>query len=95
MINKQEISTVQESAKKQNSPDNRLQQESKNFMIQHQVDDGRVVSIAATSQHQPKFVNPAVVNTNSGRSGSKAPDISDDELLAMAIQFEKEHPEYV
>ncbi len=44
-------------------------------------------------ENQSKFVSAADVLANARRNVQMMPEISDEELLQMAIEFEKKHPQ--
>lgn len=50
---------------------------------------------SSTSQysHQPKFVSAAAIAASARPNIQMMPEISDEELLQMAIEFEKLHPQ--
>ena len=45
----------------------------------------------ASTSHQVKFVSAGEVVANIGMSVDTVPEISDEELLQMALMFEKQH----
>jgi hypothetical protein len=50
-------------------------------------------SIVPKSFDQPKFVSAAMMATSARTNVQMMPEISDDELLAMTIEFEKKNPQ--
>lgn len=50
-------------------------------------------SISTRSTSQPIFVSATTMAANARTNIQMMPEISDDELLAMAIEFEKKYPQ--
>ena len=53
----------------------------------------RVPSVAPKSLDQPKFVNAAEMAAHTYRNVQVMPEISNEELLEMAMKFDMKHPQ--
>ncbi len=56
-------------------------------MVDHHSHEKQAQSIA------PKFISAAMMASSARTNVQMIPEISDDELLAMAIEFEKKNPQ--
>ncbi|CAF4110813.1 unnamed protein product [Adineta steineri] len=65
-----------------------LQGQGKKIMIDHHAS-----SSTPKSLDQPKFVSASEMIINNRTSIQQIPEISDEEFLKMAIEFEKLHPQ--
>ncbi|CAF4868051.1 unnamed protein product [Rotaria sp. Silwood1] len=81
--------TVKRVAKRAASDE--LEAEAKKVMVDHHVHEKQASTIVPKSFDQPKFVS-AIVMANSARTNVQIiPDISDEELLAYTVEFEKKN----
>ena len=62
-------------------------------MTVHHSSEERAANVSSTSIDQPKFVSAAEIAAKARVNVRMMPEISDEELLEMAIKFEKEHPQ--
>ena len=62
-------------------------------MVNHESCEKLFPSVDPKSIVQPKFVSAAEVAANARPIIQMSSEISDEELLEMAIKFELEHPE--
>jgi hypothetical protein len=62
-------------------------------MVDRPLCEERVPNAAPRSVVQPKFVSAAGMVANSRTTVQMTPEISDEELLEMAIKFDMEHPQ--
>jgi len=86
-LQSQDIEAVSERAPKRGVPDQR-EDELKKAKTDYHSTAEHISSVA------PKFVSAAEIAATTSRSNIQAmPEISDEELLEMAIKFEREHPE--
>ncbi|CAF4315974.1 unnamed protein product [Adineta steineri] len=65
----------------------------KKIMTDHHGCGGRFPNSTSTSVDQLKFVSAAEMAAKARTNVQMMPEISDEELLEMAIKFEKEHPQ--
>ncbi|CAF1349009.1 unnamed protein product [Adineta steineri] len=65
----------------------------KKIMTDHPGCGGRFPNSTSTSVDQLKFVSAAEMAAKACTNVQMIPEISDEELLEMAIKFEKEHPQ--
>jgi hypothetical protein len=62
-------------------------------MVNHHSSEERGPNLAPKSFDGPKFVSAAAIAANARTNVQMMPEISDQELLEMAIEFEKKHPQ--
>ena len=62
-------------------------------MVDHDSYGKQHASTVSKSFNQPQFVSAAMMIGSARTNIQMMPEISDDELLAMAIEFEKKNPE--
>ena len=62
-------------------------------MLNHHTCEEQASNLAPKYFDQPKFVSAAAMITNVRTSVQMMPEISDEDLLEMAIEFEKKHPQ--
>jgi hypothetical protein len=63
--------------------------EAKTFMVQH--DNSKKMSLCDTATSSPmKFMSAATMVVSENTTNDAIPEISDEELLEMALMFEKE-----
>ena len=62
-------------------------------MLNHHTREEQASNLVPKSFDQPKFVSAAAMITNVRTSVQMMPEISDEDLLEMAIEFEKKHPQ--
>ena len=62
-------------------------------MFDHNSYEKQAPSIVPTSFDQPKFVSAAMMASSARANVQTIPEISDEELLAMTIEFEKKYPQ--
>ncbi|CAF1224531.1 unnamed protein product, partial [Rotaria magnacalcarata] len=65
--------------------------EAKKVMVDHHSHENKISSTVPKSFDQPKFVSAAIMASSVRTSVQMIPEISDEELLAMAIEFEKKY----
>ncbi|CAF0960862.1 unnamed protein product [Rotaria sordida] len=70
-----------------------LEGQVKKIMVDGQSCEKQGSSIIPKSSNQPKFVSAAEIAANARTNVQIMPEIPDDELLEMAIQFEKKYPQ--
>lgn len=85
-------STTTHGTKKRAAPD-QLEGQAKKMMVDHSSSEERIPRVVPKSALQPKFVSAADVAANVRKNIQVMPEISDEELLEMALKFEMEHPE--
>lgn len=61
--------------------------------IRHETNMKEVTSTISKSVDGPKFISASKMINNPRENTNAIPEISDQELLEMAIQFEMEHPQ--
>ena len=62
-------------------------------MVDHDSYKKQHSSTVSKSFNEPKFVSAAMMISSARTNIQMVPEISDDELLAMAIEFEKKNPQ--
>ena len=62
-------------------------------MADHHSCEERASNTTSNYIDQPKFVSAAEIAAAARANVHMAPEISDEELLEMALKFEKEHPQ--
>jgi hypothetical protein len=62
-------------------------------MTDHHSCKERAENVPSKSIDQPKFVSAAEIAVKARENVQMMPEISDEELLEMAIEFEKKHPQ--
>ncbi len=67
--------------------------EAKKVMVDHHSHQKQASSIAPKTFGQPKFVSAAMVASSARTNVQIIPEISDEELLAYTIEFEKKNPQ--
>ncbi|CAM4844286.1 unnamed protein product [Rotaria magnacalcarata] len=67
--------------------------EVKKVMVDHHSHENKISSTVSKSFDQPKFVSAAIMASSARTNVQMIPEISDEELLAMAIEFEKKYPQ--
>ena len=70
-----------------------LGNEAKKVMVDNHSFDKQASNVISKSFDQPKFVSAAVAASSARTNIQTIPEISDDELLAMTIEFEKNNPQ--
>ncbi|CAF3695072.1 unnamed protein product [Rotaria sp. Silwood1] len=70
-----------------------LEGQVKKSMANHHSCEERASNITSKPVEQPKFVSAAEMAAKARTNIQMMPEISDEELLEMAIKFEKEHPQ--
>ncbi|CAF1381990.1 unnamed protein product [Rotaria sordida] len=65
----------------------------KKSVSDHHSYDERVVNVTSKSIDQPKFVSAGEIAAKARANVQMMSELSDEELLEMAIKFEKEHPQ--
>lgn len=83
--------TVQRAVKRVASDE--LEGDAKKIMVNHDSYEKQHSSTVSKSFNQPKFVSAAMMIGSARTNIQMVPEISDDELLAMAIEFEKKNPQ--
>jgi len=83
--------TIERVAKRAASDE--LEGEAKKAMVDHHSCEKRVPSIVPKSAVQPKFVSAAMMTSSARTNVQIIPEISDEELLAYTIEFEKKNPQ--
>jgi hypothetical protein len=91
-MRQQVISASGERAAKRAAPDS-PETQTKKIMVNHSSCEEQVSSLGLMSSDQPRFVNAASIVANARTNVQMIPEISDKELLEMAIQFEMKHPQ--
>lgn len=61
--------------------------------IRHELNKEEVTSTMSKAADLPKFVSASKMINSSCKNVNVIPEISDEELLEMAIKFEKENPQ--
>jgi hypothetical protein len=59
----------------------------------HHSCEDRASNVTLKSIDQPKFISAAEIVAKARVNAQMVSEISDEELLEMAIKFEKEHPQ--
>ena len=67
--------------------------EAKRRMLDHHLNKEQASNFTANAFDKPKFVSAAEFVAHAGTNCQGIPEISDQELLKMAIEFEKKHPQ--
>ncbi|CAF1202288.1 unnamed protein product [Adineta ricciae] len=67
--------------------------EVKRQMLDHHSHKEQVSNLNANAFDKPMFVSAAEFAAHARTSSQAIPEISDEELLKMAIEFEKKHPQ--
>ncbi len=67
--------------------------QSKRLMVDRPSQEERIPNLAFIPPNESKFVSAVDVLANARRDVQMMPEISDEELLQMAIEFEKKHPQ--
>ncbi len=62
-------------------------------MADHRSCEERAANVISKYIDQPKFVSAAEIADKARAKVQMMPEISDEELLEMAIEFEKEYPQ--
>jgi hypothetical protein len=62
-------------------------------MADHHLCEEGATNVTSKSIDQPKFVSATEIAAKARANVQMMPEISDEELLEMAIKFEKEHPQ--
>ena len=62
-------------------------------MTDHHACKEQASDVTSKSSDQPKFVSAAEIAAKPRANIQMMPEISDEELLEMAIKFEKENPQ--
>ncbi|CAF2821393.1 unnamed protein product [Rotaria sp. Silwood2] len=70
-----------------------LEGQVKKDMVDHSLCEERVPSVVTKSIAQPKFISASETAANARASVQTTFEISDEELLEMALKFEIEHPQ--
>ncbi len=70
-----------------------LGSESKKVMVSNQSYEKQVSSIVPKTFAQPKFVSASEVANTAPKNVQRTYEMSDEELLAMTIEFEKKCPQ--
>ncbi|CAF4735612.1 unnamed protein product [Rotaria sp. Silwood1] len=70
-----------------------LEGQVKKSMANHHSCEERASNVTSKPVEQPKFVSAAEMAAKARTNIQMMPEISDEELLEMAIKFEKEHPQ--
>lgn len=70
-----------------------MEDQAKKILINHLHSAEREPIRVAVSFDTPKFVRAAEMAIHTRTNVQAMPEISDEELLEMAIKFEKEHPQ--
>ncbi|CAF3285271.1 unnamed protein product [Rotaria sp. Silwood2] len=92
LIRQQATSTGTEREKKRAAPLSFEGQVKKNMANHHSCEE-RASNVTSKPVEQPKFVSAAEMAVKARTNIQMMPEISDEELLEMAIKFEKEHPQ--
>ncbi|CAF1231860.1 unnamed protein product [Rotaria sordida] len=83
--------TVKRVAKRAASDE--LGAEAKKVMVDHHAHEKQASSIVPKSFDQPKFVCATMMASSARINVQIIPEISDEELLAHTIEFEKKNPQ--
>ncbi len=70
-----------------------LEVQVKKIIVDHSSQEECVPSVVPKPIFEPKFISAAELAANARKSVPIMPEISDQELLEMAIKFEMEHSE--
>lgn len=62
-------------------------------MTDHHSSGELAPNVSLNPTNQPKFISVAEIVAKTRGNVQMMPEISDEELLEMAIKFEKEHPQ--
>jgi len=62
-------------------------------MADHHSCEEQASNVTSKPIEQPKFVSAAEMAAKTRTNTQMMPEISDEDLLEMAIKFEKEHPQ--
>ena len=65
----------------------------KRSMADHHLCEQQASNVTPESIDQPKFISAAEIAAKARTNIQMVPEISDEELLKMAIKFKKEHPQ--
>lgn len=61
-------------------------------MIEHHLQE-KETSIVLKSPDQPKFISASTMVNTIRNNAQAIPEITDEELLTMTLEFEKKHPQ--
>lgn len=67
--------------------------QAKKKMVDHHSCKEKPLNVIAKTTDQPKFISAAEVAIKTHTNIQAMPEISDEELLMMALEFEKKHPQ--
>jgi hypothetical protein len=62
-------------------------------MIENTSDEKQVTNIVSKAMDKPKFISARTMISSAPTNSETIPEIPDEELLAMALEFEKKHPQ--
>lgn len=62
-------------------------------MIEHRIQEKEISTIAPNSCDQSKFISASVMVNAIRNNIQPIPELTDEELLAMTLDFEKKHPQ--
>lgn len=65
----------------------------KKIMIEHRIQEKEISTIAPNSCDQSKFISASVMVNAIRNNIQPIPELTDEELLAMTLDFEKKHPQ--
>ena len=86
------LSTIPKQGIKRSSTDEH-EFESDTKKIRHQLNEEEVTGTILKAIDAPKFISASKMINNSSANANVIPEISDEELLEMAIKFEMENPQ--
>jgi hypothetical protein len=62
-------------------------------MIEHHLQEKETSNIVRNSSDELKFINASTMVNTARNNVQTIPEITDEELLAMTLEFEKKHPQ--
>lgn len=62
-------------------------------MIEHHLQEKDIPSMAPEASDQPKFISASMMANTIRNNMQAIPEITDEELLAMTLEFEKKNPQ--
>ena len=73
--------------------DDELGGEAKKVMIEHHLQEKETSNIVRNSSDGLKFINASTMVNTARNNVQTIPEITDEELLAMTLEFEKKNPQ--
>jgi hypothetical protein len=62
-------------------------------MVKYSSHEKQATNIVSKAIDEPKFISARMMIGSTPKNAETIPEIPDEELLAMALEFEKKHPQ--